>query len=102
MKRVHRANNLLEAQLVADVLTSLGIVNHILNAHAVGAMGELPFSQTSPEIWIADPALYARTLEIIAASSAPVAGPDKICPFCNERNPAHFLSCWQCASALAA
>ena len=101
MKRVYRAATLLEAQLVADTLTSLGINNHILNAYAVGAMGELPYSQTSPEVWIADPAQEARAYEAVATLGAPLL-PDKICSQCNEINPGNFLSCWQCGSALAA
>jgi hypothetical protein len=102
MKRVYRAGNLLEAQLIADTLASLGIDTHILNAHAAGAMGELPYSQTCPEIWIDDSNLEARAREVIAGLNAPINAHDKFCPHCGERNPANFLSCWQCASALAA
>ena len=101
MKRVYRASTLLEAQLVADTLTSMGINNHILNAYAVGAMGELPYSQTSPEVWITDPAHEARACEAVAALGTPLL-PDKICSQCHEINPGNFLSCWQCGSALAA
>ena len=101
MKRVFRADSLLEVQLVADTLSSLGINNHILNAYAVGAMGELPYSQTSPEVWIADPAQEAQACEAVAALEAPLL-PDKICSQCKEINPGNFLSCWQCHSALAA
>ena len=101
MKRVFRADSLLEAQLVADTLTSLGIPNHILNAYAVGAMGDLPYSQTSPEVWVDDAAQEARANEAIRSLNAPVSA-DKLCPHCGETNPGNFLSCWQCHSALAA
>ena len=101
MKRVFRAGSLLEAQLVSDMLTSLGIANHILNAYAVGAMGDLPYSQTSPEVWVEDPAQEARATEVIASLDAPLQA-DKLCPHCGETNPGNFLSCWQCHSALAA
>lgn len=101
MKRVFRADSLLEAQLVADTLTSMGIHNHILNAYAVGAMGDLPYSQTNPEVWVDDAAQLTRAAEAIATLNAPVQ-PDKRCPHCGETNPGNFLSCWQCQSALAA
>ena len=101
MKRVYQAGTLLEAQLVADTLASLGITNHILNAYAVGAMGELPYSQTSPEVWIEEPAQESRACEVVATLGAPLQA-DKVCPHCNELNPGNFLSCWQCRSALAA
>ena len=101
MKRVFRADSLLEAQLVADTLTSMGIANHILNAYAVGAMGDLPYSQTSPEVWVDDAAQQARVAEVIAGLDAPLSA-DKSCPHCGETNPGNFLTCWQCHSALAA
>lgn len=101
MKRVFRAGSLLEAQLVADTLTSLCIANHILNAYAVGAMGDLPYSQASPEVWVEDAAQEAQAVEAIASLDAPLLA-DKLCPHCGETNPGNFLSCWQCHSALAA
>lgn len=101
MMRVFRAGSLLEAQLVADMLTSLGIANHILNAYAVGAMGDLPYSQTNPEVWIDDVAQEARAVEAITTLNAPLQA-DKLCPHCGETNPGNFLSCWQCRSALTA
>ena len=101
MKRVYRADSLLEAQLVADTLISMGIPNHILNAYAVGAMGDLPYSQTSPEVWVDDAAQAVRAADVIATLNEPLLA-DKLCPHCGETNPGNFLSCWQCHSALAA
>ena len=71
MKRIYCAGTLLEAQLVADTLSSIGILNHVLNQHAVGAMGELPYSQVLPEIWIDNHAHEARAREVVAALGAP-------------------------------
>jgi hypothetical protein len=101
MKCIASANTLLDAQLIADTLASIGIQSHILNAHAVGAMGELPYSQTRPQIWIDDSALEARAREAIAGLDAAAPAHDKQCAHCGETNPGNFLSCWHCASALA-
>lgn len=54
MKRVHIAPTLLDAQLAVDALSSLGIGTHIFNANAAGALGEVPFMQAQPEIWVDD------------------------------------------------
>jgi hypothetical protein len=100
MKRVHIAPTLLDAQLAADALSSLGIATHILNANAAGALGEVPFMQAQPEVWVDDDAQAARAREALAGlHNAPLRG-EKTCPQCGEANPGNFLSCWQCGSAL--
>lgn len=100
MKRVHIAPTLLDAQLAADALSSLGIVTHIFNANAVGALGEVPFMQAQPEVWIEDDALELRAREALAGLHDAPPSRDKTCVRCGEVNPGNFLSCWQCGSAL--
>ncbi len=50
MKRVHIAATLLDAQLAADTLAAAGIATRILNTHAAGALGDLPFLHAQPEL----------------------------------------------------
>lgn len=100
MKRVLIAATLLDAQLAVDALSSLGIRTHILNANAAGALGELPFMQAQPEVWVDDDTQALRARAILVDVSRPVPGEEKMCPHCGERNPGNFLSCWQCGGAL--
>ena len=100
MKRVHIAPTLLDAQLAADALSSLGIASHILNANAAGALGEVPFMQAQPEVWVDDDRLAAQAYEALAGLHDAAARDEKTCPQCGEVNPGNFLSCWQCAAAL--
>lgn len=100
MKRVHIAPTLLDAQLAVDALSSLGIASRILNAHAAGALGELPFAQAQPEVWVDEDALAARASAVLAALRAVPTGPERICARCGEPNPGNFLSCWHCGQAL--
>lgn len=100
MKRVHIAPTLLDAQLAADTLSSLGIVTHIFNANAAGALGEVPFMQAQPEIWVDDDAQETRAREVLASLNNALPMPEKNCPDCGEHNPGNFLSCWQCGRAL--
>ncbi len=100
MKRVHIAATLLDAQLAADTLAAVGIATHILNAHAAGAVGDLPFLHAQPELWIDDEAQAERARAILASlRDVPVSG-EKSCPRCGEVNPGHFLSCWHCGGGL--
>jgi len=100
MKRVFIAPTLLDAQLAVDALSSLGIVSHIFNANAAGAMGEVPFMQAQPEVWVDDAAQEARARAVLAGLRDAPLRDEKTCPHCGETNPGNFLSCWQCGHAL--
>ena len=100
MKRVHIAPTLLDAQLAADALSSLGIVTHIFNANAAGALGEVPFMQAQPEVWVEDDAQAGRAHEVLTSFLNVQPGAEKTCPHCGERNPGNFLSCWLCGNLL--
>ena len=100
MKRVLIAPTLLDAQLAVDVLSSLSIVSHIFNANAAGALGEVPFMQAQPEVWVDDDTQEARARETLSDLSNAPARDEKTCPHCGELNPGNFLSCWQCKRAL--
>ena len=100
MKRVHIAPTLLDAQLAVDALSSLGIVTHIFNAHAAGAMGEVPFMQAQPEIWVEDETRETQAREALSSLHNAPLREEKICAHCGEQNPGNFLSCWQCGYAL--
>jgi hypothetical protein len=100
MKRVHIAPTLLDAQLAVDALSSLGIVSHIFNANAAGALGEVPFMHAQPEVWVEDDTQEFHAREVLADFLNVRPGAEKICPHCSERNPGNFLSCWQCGGML--
>ncbi len=100
MKRVHIAPTLLDAQLAVDALSSLGIASHIFNANAAGALGEVPFLQAQPEVWVANDAQARQACEALAAFLSVQPGAEKTCPHCGERNPGNFLSCWLCGNLL--
>ena len=100
MMRVHIAPTLLDAQLAVDTLSSLGITAHIFNANAAGALGEVPFLQAQPEVWVDDDSQASRAREILEGCQAMPPSQEKTCPYCGELNPGNFLSCWQCKRAL--
>jgi len=100
MKRVLIAPTLLDAQLAVDALSSLGMTTHIFNANAAGALGEVPFMQAQPEVWIDDDAQEAHAREALAGLHNAPPRNDKTCAHCGEFNPSNFLSCWQCGGAL--
>lgn len=100
MKRVLIAPTLLDAQLAVDALSSLGITTHIFNANAAGALGEVPFMQAQPEVWIDNDAQETHARRVLAGLRDAPPRAEKRCAHCGEPNPGNFLSCWQCGGAL--
>jgi len=102
MLRLYSAASLAEAYLVLHALERAGIPAHVLNQHAQGGLGDIPFAHTWPEVWIASALDAERAREVIAGyESARVSGPPRRCR-CGEDNPATFESCWRCGAVIGA
>lgn len=101
MKRIYIAANLMDAQLVADMLSTQHIQTHIFNANAIGAVGELATMQMWPEVWVDDDTDAQTAMRLVCELHATPSSESKTCPQCGEENPGNFLSCWNCNQALA-
>lgn len=101
MKRLTTLPSLIEAQLTSDFLAQAGIPNRILNTHATGALGEVPFLEAEPQLWIEDDRQFDRALTLLADFARAPRLADRVCPACGEVNPGQFLACWHCGQALA-
>jgi hypothetical protein len=103
VKRVYSASDLVDARLLADSLDDARIRTHLFNANAVGAMGDLPFGEAWPEVWVADERDFERALAIVAAhASRPASRGSVRCAGCGEDNPSNFDCCWNCGTDLLA
>ncbi len=101
MKRVFTAQNLAEARLLADALGRAGIATKVFNEFAQGAMGDIPFLQALPEIWVVEEGDQERAERLIAEMRRETPpGPDRPCPDCGEMNPGSFGRCWNCGVVL--
>ena len=100
MKRVYSAANLIDATHWANVLASHGIEAQLRNTTLGGAMGELPFAETWPQVWVADEQeMHAkRLLENVAGGPARAVTAWR-CERCGELVEGQFDECWQCAGS---
>ena len=98
MKRVYTAATLFDATHWANVLASHGIPAELRNASLVGAMGEVPFPETWPQVWVADEQeMHARrVIESVLKGPDPQAAAWR-CERCGEWIDAQFDECWRCA-----
>ncbi len=99
MQRIFTASGIGEARLVQQMLEAAGVRAQIFNDHASGALGELPATETWPEVWIERESQSALARALISGYES---APDEAvsCRGCGESNPVTFETCWHCRQPL--
>ena len=99
MKRVFSTELLAEVSHLRNVLEQNGIACVIRNEQLSGALGEVPFLECMPELWVVDDRRLAEAERILAEQRAPAPpANDWFCRHCDEPNEGHFAACWNCGS----
>jgi hypothetical protein len=99
VRKVHTAPSLVEIAHLRNILATEGIGCQIRNDQLAGVMGEIPFLECWPELWVQRPgdALRARGLIDIALQPSAAVEP-WACPGCGERIEGQFAMCWNCGA----
>jgi hypothetical protein len=96
--RVFASVNLAEVHHVKNLLQSVGIRTILKNEMLASAIGQLPFTECQPELWVVDPADAERARRLL--SEGPLRPGEKgnvwQCE-CGEIQEAQFTQCWRCA-----
>jgi len=101
MRRLYSAGGLTEAYLVLHRLDRADIAACVLNEHAQGGLGDIPFMHASPEVWVIEDGDFDRARTIVAEhESAGSPASPRGCRGCGERNPPAFEFCWRCGRLL--
>jgi len=101
VQRLYSAANLPEAHLVRGLLAVAGIEARVFNEYAGGALGELPFAEVAPSVWIEKERDLTRARQIITTYENAVPAPGSTrCGACGEESPHDFAVCWQCQRPL--
>jgi hypothetical protein len=97
VKRLATSESLAEIGHLRNVLEQAGIRCMIKNEQLSGALGEIPFLDCLPELWLLDEAQLDEARGMIEELRS--LGPTQSswrCPRCDETNEGQFASCWQC------
>ncbi len=87
--------------MLRDRLTAQGIYAMVFNEHGAGAVGELPYTESWPQVWIYQDLHFMRAREVVLAyEQQQQPGVPRQCGECSEENPSGFDLCWQCGSDL--
>jgi len=99
VRMIHTSPSLVEIAHLRNLLEAEGIGCQIRNDRLAGVVGEIPFVECWPELWLRRPgdALRARAL-IDLALHLPSASAPWTCPGCGERIEGQFAACWNCGA----
>jgi hypothetical protein len=101
MTRVFIGASLTEVGHLKNLLEHAGIACWIKNEQLVGALGEIPFLECQPELWVVvdEQAADAKTVihEFLAPTVSADAAPWR-CRKCGASNEPQFAACWQCGA----
>lgn len=101
MKLLRRCEHALQAQHLANALRAAGIACEVRNTTLAGAIGEVPWLECAPQLWIANALDEPRALQLLQELHAPLAAPPWRCA-CGETIEAQFGACWKCGASRAA
>ena len=102
MKKLTSVHSIVTANHYRNLLVSEGIPAVLRNEHFGSIMGEVPFQDVWPELWIENDLDYDRALQLIDAAKIADESPQKPwrCPNCREENEGQFAACWNCGEAV--
>jgi hypothetical protein len=99
MKRVWSGSSLHDTAHLQNLLEQAGIDCFIKNRELGSALGELPFLECSPELWVLRDEQAKRAAAVIQEAlhpRDPARGAPWRCRHCGEQNDAQFAACWSC------
>ena len=100
MKRLYSHESLAHVGHVRNLLEQSGIDCFVKNEQLSGGLGEIPFLECLPELWILRDADLRRAQALLEAIEQPGASRAHWrCRQCGERNEGQFAACWQCGAA---
>ncbi len=100
MKRLTSSESIAYLGHLKNLLEQSGVGCIIKNEQLSGGLGEIPFLECLPELWVVrdDQLAEAETLLEEFQRASPSA-PAWRCSACGETNEGQFAACWNCGRA---
>jgi hypothetical protein len=98
MKKLTSCDSLVTINHYKNLLASEGIESFIRNEHLASIVGEMPFQEVWPELWVRNDLDYDRALQLLdrATLEAESPGSPWRCPACGTEVEGQFAACWNC------
>jgi hypothetical protein len=100
MKKVTSCDSLVTISHYKNLLASEGIPAFIRNEHLGSIVGEMPFQEVWPELWVRNDLDHDRALQLLdrATIEAESPGGPWRCPACATEVEGQFAACWNCGT----
>ena len=98
MKKLTSAESIIMINHYQNLLEAEGIPTEVRNQHLGSIMGEVPFFETWPQLWIVNDLDYDRATQLIDAVDAESPTESWQCAKCGEENEGQFSACWNCGT----
>ncbi len=79
-----------------SLLESHGIETFLKNEFGSSVVGELPFVEVIPQLFVLHRKDLERAQELLAQESPPPAAKNWTCPQCGNEVEGNFSTCWNC------
>ena len=99
MKKLTSAETLVLINHYKNVLAAEGIQTEVRNQHLSSIMGEVPFFETWPQLWVVNDLDFDRAKQLIESADNEAPMEPWSCSKCGEQNEGQFSACWKCGSA---
>lgn len=98
MKKVTSCDSLVTINHFRNLLQAEGIPAVIRNEFLGGIVGEMPYQEVWPELWVRNDLDYDRAVQLIDSETLLAESPAESwrCPHCSEENEGQFAACWRC------
>jgi len=96
MKKVYTDQNITLVANVKNIVEEAGLDCVLRNEFISGGMGELPYVDVWPELWVVEDSDYERACALIKDAFSERPGVEWVCRSCHERNDGSFEICWNC------
>lgn len=99
MKKVATASTVLMINHYRNILVAEGIPCQIRNDQLNQILGEMPFTEVWPELWVENDLDFDRAKQLLDEAIIQES-PERSwrCKKCGEENEGQFAACWNCGS----
>lgn len=86
------------ANMYRELLEAEGVACLVRNDQLSSALGEIPFIECYPELWVIDDEVLPRAQMLLRSWLTTTSSPSAswVCPGCGEGHEGQFNQCWSC------